>query len=55
MNRGRLQAISDSMDRSERALASAARLANEMAEVFEASIHVPSQTVVSAYRGARVL
>ncbi len=54
VNRQRLQAVADSMDRPERALASASRLATEMAEVFEASIHVPSQAVVSAYRGDRV-
>ena len=53
VNRVRLQAIADSMDRSERALASAARLATEMADVFEASTHVHSQAVVSAYRCVR--
>ena len=40
VNRVRLQAVADGLDRAERGLASAARLAAEMSEVFEASEHV---------------
>ncbi len=40
MNRVRLQAVADGLDRAERGLASAARLAAEMSEIFEASERV---------------
>jgi hypothetical protein len=40
VNRGRLQAVADGLDRAERGLAASARLAAEMSEVFEASEHV---------------
>jgi hypothetical protein len=45
VNRERLQAIADCVDRTERALASAARLATDMAEVFEASTLCASRGV----------
>ena len=40
VNRVRLQAVADGLDRAERGLASAARLAAEMSEIFEASERV---------------
>jgi hypothetical protein len=39
VSRERLQALADGMDRAERGLAAANRLATEMAVVFEASTH----------------
>ena len=47
MNRARLQAVLDSLDRADRGLAAASRLAMEMSVSFEDSEHV------SAYRGSR--
>jgi hypothetical protein len=40
VNKVRLQAVADGLDRAERGLAASARLAAEMSEVFEASEHV---------------